>query len=221
MSILFQQIVRQKQLRFPDQWQLKISQRPGLGANVDRPLPVWSDLKQFHSPTFCSAHCRASTWPESRMFSSYCLNPITRVCHEHLIHSFKYVWSSERNFYYCLVSNLHITQSCTNFSYYIGVLISLYPDQEGNNLGSMSGTRPVSTTFRRELLSSYFFLQGKAPKEIHAILTETLACSLPVRAKDLLAPLYTHLINVNFFFILYCEFHAIIVINSDFFPIQN
>ena len=32
--------------------------------------------------------------------------------------------------------------------------------------------------------------QGKAPKEIHAILTETLACFLPVRAKDLSALLY-------------------------------
>jgi len=35
-----------------------------------------------------------------------------------------------------------------------------------------------------------FFLQGKAPKEIHAILTETLACFLPGRAKNLSAPLY-------------------------------
>ena len=32
------------------------------------------------------------------------------------------------------------------------------------------------------------FLQGKAPKEIHAIMTETLACFLPGRAKDLSAP---------------------------------
>ena len=32
-------------------------------------------------------------------------------------------------------------------------------------------------------------LHGKAPKEIHAILTETLACFLPGRAKDLSAPL--------------------------------
>jgi len=31
----------------------------------------------------------------------------------------------------------------------------------------------------------FSFLQGKAPKEIHAILTETLACSLPGWAKDL------------------------------------
>ena len=33
-------------------------------------------------------------------------------------------------------------------------------------------------------------LQGKAPKEIHAILTETLACFLLGRAKDLSARLY-------------------------------
>jgi len=36
----------------------------------------------------------------------------------------------------------------------------------------------------------FVFLQGKAPKEIHAILTETVACFLPGRAKDLSAPLY-------------------------------
>ena len=34
----------------------------------------------------------------------------------------------------------------------------------------------------------FFFLQGKVPKEIRAILTETLACFLPGRAKDLSAP---------------------------------
>jgi len=33
-------------------------------------------------------------------------------------------------------------------------------------------------------------LQGKGPKEIHAILTETLACILPGWAKDLSAPMY-------------------------------
>ena len=35
-------------------------------------------------------------------------------------------------------------------------------------------TRTISTTSRRELLSSIFFLQDKAPKDIHAILRETL-----------------------------------------------
>jgi len=36
----------------------------------------------------------------------------------------------------------------------------------------------------------FFPLQGKAPKEIHTILTETLVCFLPGRAKDLAVPLY-------------------------------
>jgi len=36
-------------------------------------------------------------------------------------------------------------------------------------------------------LIKFLFLQGKAPKEIHAILTETVACFLPGRAKDLSA----------------------------------
>ena len=70
------------------------------------------------------------------------------------------------------------------------MLISPQSDQEGNKLGNMSGMRATSKTSRRELSSSFFFLQGKAPKEIHAILTETLACFLPGRAKDVSAPLY-------------------------------
>jgi len=36
----------------------------------------------------------------------------------------------------------------------------------------------------------FLFLQDKVLKEIHAILTETFACFLPGRAKDLSAPLY-------------------------------
>jgi len=58
----------------------------------------------------------------------------------------------------------------------------------------VSGTRVISTTSRCELPSSFFFLQGKVPKEIHTILTETLACLLPGRVKVLSAPLY---ISVN------------------------
>ena len=38
-----------------------------------------------------------------------------------------------------------------------------------------------------------FFLQGKAPKEIRAIRTETLARFLPGQAKDLSAPLYKYM----------------------------
>jgi len=52
----------------------------------------------------------------------------------------------------------------------------------------------------------FFLLQGKAPKEIHAILTETLACFIPGRAKDLLTPLYVtinKLHSINIFTNLY------------------
>ena len=41
----------------------------------------------------------------------------------------------------------------------------------------------------RAVIKVFFVLQGKAPKEIHAILTETSACFLSGRAKDLSAPL--------------------------------
>ena len=44
----------------------------------------------------------------------------------------------------------------------------------------------------------FFFLQGKAPKEIHATRTETLACFLPGVAKDLSAPLYAVDFSLNF-----------------------
>jgi len=40
----------------------------------------------------------------------------------------------------------------------------------------------------RTVIKFFSPLQGKAPKEIHAILTETLACFLPGRAKNLSAP---------------------------------
>ena len=80
-------------------------------------------------------------------------------------------------------------QPATRIDQSTGVLISPYPDQEGNKLRSVSGARAISTTSRHEL-SSCFFLQGKAQKEIHAILTETLACSVPGLAKELSTPLY-------------------------------
>jgi len=44
----------------------------------------------------------------------------------------------------------------------------------------------------RAVIKFFSPLQGKAPKEIHAILTETLACFLSGQAKDLSAPLYIY-----------------------------
>jgi len=41
--------------------------------------------------------------------------------------------------------------------------------------GSMSGeVRDFNNIGTRAIIKGFFFLQGKAPKEIHAILTETL-----------------------------------------------
>ena len=50
--------------------------------------------------------------------------------------------------------------------------------------------RDLNNTETRVVIKFFFPLQGRAPKEIHAILKETLACFLPGRAKDLSAPLY-------------------------------
>ena len=54
----------------------------------------------------------------------------------------------------------------------------------------MSGDARDLNNVETRAVIKFFFLEGKAPKEIHAILTETLACVLPGRAKDLSAPLY-------------------------------
>jgi len=69
----------------------------------------------------------------------------------------------------------------------------------------MSGTGVISTTSRRELSSSFFSPQGNAPKKIQEILTETLACFLPGRAKELSAPLVTQCHRV-----IAKEIHAIL-----------
>ena len=53
----------------------------------------------------------------------------------------------------------------------------------------------------------FFPLQGKAPKKIHAILTETLACFLPGRAKT-----YQHPCNDLGVCTLYSPFDRIIII---------
>jgi len=51
----------------------------------------------------------------------------------------------------------------------------------------------------------FLFLQGKVTKEIHAILSETLACFLPGRAKELSVPLYLYNIFVCLLKITTCH----------------
>jgi len=52
-------------------------------------------------------------------------------------------------------------------------------------------TRDFNNIETRAVIKIFFPLQGKALKEIYAILTETLSFFLPGRAKDLSAPLYS------------------------------
>jgi len=54
----------------------------------------------------------------------------------------------------------------------------------------MSGDRRDFNNIETRAVIKFIFLQGKASKEIHAILTETLACFLLGWAKDLSALLY-------------------------------
>jgi len=65
-------------------------------------------------------------------------------------------------------------------------------------------------------------LQGKAPKEIQAILTKTLACFLPGQAKDLSAPLYIshirslHSIHLGLIIISITCFVNLLTPNDDY-----
>jgi len=54
----------------------------------------------------------------------------------------------------------------------------------------MPGKRAILTTSKTRAVIKFFFPARQGAEEIHAILTETLACFLRGRAKNLSAPLY-------------------------------
>jgi hypothetical protein len=109
------------QLKVPDQWQLQNPQRTGLTANVDRPLPVWSDLNNPIILYSALLTARANTWPESRVLVHTAESYYTRL--SWTLDTSLQVWSSVRNLYYCRISNLYIIQSCTNFGLYIYIYL--------------------------------------------------------------------------------------------------
>jgi len=73
-------------------------------------------------------------------------------------------------------------------------------------LKQVRDARDFNNIETRAVIKFFFPLQGKAPKEIHAILTETLACSLPGRAKDLSATtlLCTYRVSISLEVPNYC-----------------
>ena len=74
-------------------------------------------------------------------------------------------------------------------SYYRGADKSLAQPGRKQARKYVRDARDFNNIEMQAVIKLFFPLQGKAPKEIHAILTETLDCFLPGRAKDLSAPL--------------------------------
>jgi len=62
----------------------------------------------------------------------------------------------------------------------------------------MSGDVRDFNKIETRAVIKFLFLQGTAPKEIDPILTKTLDCFLPARAKYLSAPLYVCMYVRNF-----------------------
>jgi len=69
-------------------------------------------------------------------------------------------------------------------SYYRGADTSLTRPGRKQARKHVTDARDFNNIETRTVIT-FLFLQSKAPKEIYAILTETLACFLPGRAKDL------------------------------------
>jgi len=103
-------------------------------------------------------------------------------------------WFSVQNFFSCNISH---SEKNSSRCHHKRSLACLYrgADKSLARPGRKQARKHVRRYARdfnkieRRTVIKYRFLQGKAPKEIHAILTETLACFLPGRAKNLSAPL--------------------------------
>jgi len=111
---------------------------------------------------------------------------------EYFVFVFRYAFyerSSWRIFVVmCPWSAVRWAVNCPSFT---GVLIiSLARPGRKQAWTYVRDARDFNNIETQAVITIFFLLQGKAPKEIHAILTETLACFLPGRAKDLSALLY-------------------------------
>ena len=71
---------------------------------------------------------------------------------------------------------------------FTGVLIVLSQTRKETSSEACQGLVRFQQHWDARCHRVFFFQQGKVPKEIRAILTETLACFLPARANDLSAP---------------------------------
>ena len=80
-----------------------------------------------------------------------------------------------------------VPANCPEYGIYRGADKSLARPGRKHARKHVRNARDFNNIETRAVIKFFFFLQGKAPKEIHDILTETLVCFLSGRAKDLSA----------------------------------
>ena len=88
-----------------------------------------------------------------------------------------------------IISTRQSSQESRDMTIYRGADKSLARSGRKQARKHVRDARDFNNIETRAVTKFFFFLQGKATKEIHAILTEILACFLPGEAKDLSAPM--------------------------------
>ena len=88
-----------------------------------------------------------------------------------------------------IIKSYHVNHIKPSLTLYWGAGKSLARPGSKQARKHLRDARDFNNIETRVVIKFFFSLQGKAPKEIQAILTETLASFLPSRAKDLAAPL--------------------------------
>jgi hypothetical protein len=105
--------------------------------------------------------------------------------------------------YYCSLSNSP-PSSCNSLFFHLRRALAIPVLSGADNSLARPGRKQARKHVRdardfnsieAQAVIKFFWLQGKAPEEIHAILTKTLACFLPGWDKELSAPLYLSFLN--------------------------
>ena len=132
----------------------------------------------WHLPSISNCICECSTLPAlCTLLQSHAIQHVHSV-----IHHLRNISSS-----FCILALASVS---VGLYLYRGADKSLARPGIKQARKHVRDARDFNNIETRAVIKFFCFLQGNAPKEIHAILTETLACFLPGRAKDLSAPQY-------------------------------
>jgi len=131
------------------------------------------------------ASCLVNLW-DGYLLHRVAMNRLLSLCSCH----FLWGWMASHN---------SVWHNYIIFYYYRGADKSLARPGRKQARKHVRDARDFNNIETRAVIKFLFFpLQGKVPKEIHAILTETLACFLPGRAKHLSAPLLVLFLATRF-----------------------